>query len=243
MQECGTASWPGRLVPRDAVGGQAVPRGPAGSQVSSSGRPSRTTPLGDPLRGRPGSTAGHAMQNLRRLSRLRRLALVARFPRFLVRQPPVDAVWWNDWPVITATHLAEYPALADDFSLWIEELEPRFRRLDHTALFFQNQFLRQRVTLIAGGFLATSLGVVHTTLGRGVPWLAAVQAVLTGVLAGLTAIVRTRRAQQRYVSARLKADRIRSEFFLFLARVEGYSEHARETRLRLRVRQIEAEDG
>ena len=53
------------------------------------------------------------------------------------------------------------------------------------------------------------------------------QAVLTGVLAGLTVLIRSRRAQQGYLSARLKAERIKSEFFVFLARSGDYADPTR----------------
>ena len=94
--------------------------------------------------------------------------------------------------------------------------------------------------LIAGGLLATSLATIQAALGGGNVYLAASQAVLTGLLAGLTVLIRSRRAQQGYLSARLRAEQIKSEFFLFLARAGNYAEGDPATRLEQEVDNIEA---
>jgi hypothetical protein len=73
--------------------------------------------------------------------------------------------------------------------------------------------------------------------------LAVAQAVLAGVLAGLTVLVRSRRAQQGYLTDRLKAEQIKSEFFLFLARVGNYAADDPVTRLQQQVDDIEAAEG
>jgi Protein of unknown function (DUF4231) len=148
----------------------------------------------------------------------RRPALIARFPRLVWRPPAADT-----WPVVSQQHLASYPELAVDLELWITQVEPRFRRLDQQAMMLQNQFWLQNVALIIGGLIATSIGAVQAAVGGGIEALAAVQAILTGLLAGLTVLIRSRRAQHGYLTARLKAERIKSEFFLFLGRVGNYA--------------------
>jgi hypothetical protein len=145
-----------------------------------------------------------------------------------------------DWPVVRREHVDAYPALAEDLQVWLEEFEHRFRLLDHRAQILQNQFWRQHVALIVGGLVATSLGAVHAAVGGGVEALAVAQAVLTGVLAGLTVLVRSRRAQYGYLTARLKAERIKSEFFLYLARVGDYRTVDARTTLEQHVRDIES---
>jgi len=140
--------------------------------------------------------------------------------------------------------LERYPALADDLAVWLRQVEPRFRRLDHRAQILQNQFWLQRVTLILGGLVATSLATVQAAIGGGVTLLATVQAVLTGLLAGLTVLIRSRRVQQGYLTARLKSERIKSEFFLFLARTDGYAQDGDQVARLLRaVGDIEAAEG
>jgi Protein of unknown function (DUF4231) len=154
---------------------------------------------------------------------LRRPALLARFPKlFWLRSE--DKVWKDDPYVVQEDQLREYPELADDLKLWCTQVEPRFRKLDHRARILQNQFWRQHLALIIGGLVATSLGAIQAAVGGGVEALAVAQALLTGALAGLTVLIRSRRAQHGYLTARLRAERIKSEFFLFLARVGGYGE-------------------
>ncbi len=174
--------------------------------------------------------------------RFQRFPLLARLPR-LRRYPPEDDEWPGDPVVVRPEQLSEYPGLADDLRIWVEQLEPRFRRLDHRAKILQNQFWRQNVALILGGLVATVLGAVQAARGGGVELLAAVQAVLTGVLAGVTVLVRSRRAQEGYLNARLKAERMKSEFYLFLARAGVYAGDARMARLREQVEDIEAAEG
>jgi hypothetical protein len=166
-------------------------------------------------------------------------ALVKRFPSF--RRRSEAGQWPGDWPVVPPAALNDYPALADDLTVWRDQIESRFRRLDHRAQILQNQFWRQRVLLIAGGLVATSLATAQAAVGGGNVYLAVIQAVLTGLLAGLTVLIRSRRAQQGYLSARLKAERIKSEFFLFLARADPYQDSARTARLLQHVDDIEAE--
>jgi hypothetical protein len=156
----------------------------------------------------------------------------------------VDVPWPGlDWAVVRpegAQQLAEeYPALAADLAVWDGELEGRFRKLDHQAQVMQNQFWRQNITLIAGGLVATTLGAVQSAEGGGLVGVAIAQAVLTGLLVGLTVLIRARRAQQEYLTCRLRAERIKSEFFLFLARAGGYSDGDPKARLLQQVGNIE----
>jgi hypothetical protein len=169
-------------------------------------------------------------------------ALLFRLPKPFWH-PPEDEPWDDDWPVVEPAMLDQYKLLAQDLKVWSEQLEPRFRRLDHRAQILQNQFWLQRVTLIAGGLVATSLATAQAAVGGGIVALAAIQASLTGVLAGLTVLIRSRRAQFGYLSARLKAERIKSEFFLFLARTAPYADGDPVTRLLREVDDIETAEG
>jgi len=155
----------------------------------------------------------------------------------------VDSEWANDWPVVRQEQLADYPVLATDLRVWLNELEPRFRRLDHQAQILQNQFWRQNLALIMGGLVATTLGAVQAAVGGGIVGIAVAQAVLTGLLAGLAVLIRSRRAQQGYLTARLRAERIKSEFFTFLGKAGDYGADDRLVRLRRRVADIEAAEG
>jgi Protein of unknown function (DUF4231) len=170
-------------------------------------------------------------------------ALIARFPKPFWWRPDPAKPWPDDWLVLPQDAAERYPQLESDFQLWRDELEQPFRRLDHDAQLLQQQFWRQQVTLILGGLLATVLGAVQAANGGGNRGVAAAQAALTGLLTGLTALVRGRRAQQGYLTARLKAERIKSEFFLFLARVGAYAGADRNQRLRQQVEDIADAEG
>jgi hypothetical protein len=181
-------------------------------------------------------------QRRRRLDRPHWPALIARLPRLFWR-PAEDETWGNDWPVISPQTLEDYPRLRTDLAVWPDQFERRFRQLDHRAQILQNRFWRQRVLLIGGGLLATSLATVQAAWGGGHVWLAVIQAVLTGLLAGLAVLLRSRRAQYGYLSARLKSERIKSEFYLFLARAGDYAHDDRVARLGQAVDDIEAAEG
>jgi hypothetical protein len=174
--------------------------------------------------------------------RFRPPALLARFPKLFWRRS-AEQPWPDDLPVVRPAHLTDYPALADDLKVWLDQVEPRFRELDHQARILQNQFWRQHLALIIGGLVATSLGAVQAALGGGVTELAVAQALLTGVLAGLTVLIRSRRVQQGYFTTRLRAERIKSEFFLFLARVGTYAADDPVAKLRQQIDDIEAAGG
>jgi hypothetical protein len=173
-------------------------------------------------------------------------ALIARFPVLFWRRS-ADSQWPGDWPVVTPGEpgelATEYPVLAPDLTFWSEKLESRFRRLDHEARIQQNQFWLQNVALIIGGLAATALGTVQGALGGHVAAVAIAQAVITGVLTGLTVMIRSRRAQQGYFTTRLKAEQVKSEFFLFLARAGDYSGRDRREILLDRVEAIELAEG
>jgi hypothetical protein len=117
---------------------------------------------------------------------------------------------------------AQRPDLAADFATLECELMPYFRELDANALRLQNQFRLHQVTLIFGGALATILGALHANLASA--WIAISETVLAAVLSGVAVRSQTTRAHERYSSDRLKAEKLRSEYFLFLGRIGTYSD-------------------
>jgi hypothetical protein len=190
----------------------------------------------------PAPAGGTARKETKR----RTPALLARWPKLFWRSS-VDEPWPGDWPVVRQEQLGDYPVLRPDLQVWVYDLEPRFRRLDHQAQILQNQFWRQNLALILGGLVATTLGAVQAAIGGGVAGIAVAQAVLTGLLAGLAVLIRSRRAQQGYLTTRLTAERIKSEFFLFLGGVGDYARGRgagdRAARLRQQVDDIEGAGG
>lgn len=115
---------------------------------------------------------------------------------------------------------ARRPDLAADFATLESELMPYFRELDANALRLQNQFRLRQVTLIFGGALATILGALHANLASA--WIGISETVLAAVLSGVAVRSLTARAHERYSSDRLKAEKLRSEYFLFLGRIGTY---------------------
>ena len=149
----------------------------------------------------------------------------------------------TDWPVVP-TERAAYVTLESELGLWDSGLEKRFRDLDHQALRLQNRFWLLQLVLILGSACASILGAVQAALGGGNVWLATVGAALSGLLAGVAVLVRDRRPQHGYLNARLKSERIKSEYFLFLARAGGYAaDPERAHVLQGRVAEIEQAEG
>jgi Protein of unknown function (DUF4231) len=136
------------------------------------------------------------------------------------------------------------PALGPDFEILERELLPDFYELDDAALCAENTFRLGQLFVIVGGATATSLGAVQAALGGGVTAIGIAEALVAGALAGAVSYVRGRDAQREYFTSRLKAERLRGEYFLFLGRVRPYDtdDDDRLARLRSQVDGITSED-
>ncbi len=131
----------------------------------------------------------------------------------------------RDQNIIPAEAQTQSTAFSDDFKTLEDELMPYFRELDGEALRVQNQFRLDQVTLIFGGALATILGAVHASVGAGrAIWAGISESMLAAVLSGVALRMQATHAQERYFSDRLKAERLRTEYFLFLGRVGTYAD-------------------
>src|SRR5204863_8516674 len=108
----------------------------------------------------------------RRSGGIRRIALFARFPRWLRRlsgRPADDLTLLVDDDgtfLDVARAGALYPALADRIVELQAVLVPLFRECDAEAAVEQNRYRRQQVTLIIGGFLTATLGAVQAAVGK-----------------------------------------------------------------------------
>ena len=135
---------------------------------------------------------------------------------------------------------SNYPAFAQDFETLERELMPHFRELDNEALRRQNWYRWMHVILIFGGTLVTILGIVQlafiNTVGIGIAG-----AIVAALLGAVATASRAFHHQERYLNARLAAERLRSEYFLFLGRFEQYAnEQDRIQKLIQRVADIKA---
>jgi hypothetical protein len=131
----------------------------------------------------------------------------------------------RDQPIVPAEAQTQSPAFSDDFKTLEDELMPHFRELDAEALRVQNQFRLNQVMLIFGGALATILGALHASLEAGLAlWAGIIESVLAAVLSAVALRLQGTHAQERYLNDRLKAERLRTEYFLFLGRVGAYAD-------------------
>jgi Protein of unknown function (DUF4231) len=158
-----------------------------------------------------------------------RPAAFKRFPALRLR--PQQAV------IVPPELRARCPALEEDFAVLDRELLPRFQELDRTALQAQNQFRLEQVVLILGGVVAVVLGALQGAL-REAAWPGVVEALVGGLLAVVGVRTRELHAQRRYLTSRVKAERLRGEYFRFLGRVGEYAGADRNRRLAWQVASI-----
>jgi len=130
----------------------------------------------------------------------------------------------RDQQIVPTEQQTQSPSFAGDFKTLENELMPYFRELDAEALRIQNQFRLQQVALIFGGALATILGALHAALGRGpAVWIGIIESVVATVLSAVALRAQGTHAQELYLGDRLKAEKLRTEYFLFLGRVGTYA--------------------
>ena len=164
--------------------------------------------LGDLIRSRLGLH--------RRGKRVKPPALLKRFPLMPYRLPP-------DYPFVSDEQRAAAPLLEAELTRLDRELVPRFRTLDHEALVAQHRFRLGGVLLIVGSALAAALGAVQTALGGGVLGIGIAEAIVGAFVAGAVVYMRGRRFQQTYLTKRLQAERLKSQYYLYLARSGSYA--------------------
>jgi Protein of unknown function (DUF4231) len=146
---------------------------------------------------------------------LRKYTLFRRFPRF-------------SWKKEQRSHIVKpeirnnYPALAGDFALLDKYLMGYFWKLDEEALESQNKFRRAQVILILGTAIAAILGAIQAAYPAS-KWPSLFETVLAAALTAVIMKIRTLKTHEGYYTNRLKAERLRSEYFLFLGRAEPYS--------------------
>ncbi|MFJ8207540.1 DUF4231 domain-containing protein [Micromonospora chalcea] len=160
------------------------------------------------------------------------LTLLKRFPK--LRAPA-------SYPVLDAKVKHEYPALAEDFRVVEAELDQPFTRYDESALRNQNRYRRQQITVLLGAIALSALGGLQAVL-TAQRWPSAVLAGLSILLATSNRIVGENRALQAYLTNRVKAERLRGLYFLYLSRTGPYAAEGRVVRLRAAVRDISDRD-
>jgi hypothetical protein len=157
--------------------------------------------------------------------------LLARWPYLFFRPRPTPAL---------VEDVAAYPALAADFATLDKMLLPVFARFDQEALVAQNAHRRLRLAIIGCALAAALLGVWKSAAGEATA-VGVVEVCLGGLGAALAWVIRKRAAQKRFLHARLTAELLRSEYFRFLARTDGYAGEDRESLLQRRIEAMDEE--
>lgn len=157
---------------------------------------------------------------------------------FLASRPRLRWRAGERYPLVQPDLRSTAPALAEDFEVLDQELLPLYYKLDEEALQAQNSFRLGQVMVILGGALATALGAIQAALGGGVTEIGVAEAIVAGALAAVVAYVRGRQAQREYFTTRLKAERLRKEYFVFLGRVDPYDSDDAEERRTLLHREV-----
>jgi hypothetical protein len=162
---------------------------------------------------------------------MRRPALLVRFPS--LRAPRASR------PPIAPKVADDYPELADDIAIVDREVGPAFREADLAAQGNQNRYRRQQVIIIFGSALLAGFGGLQAVFPEQ-RWPGLVLGLLGALLAVLSTAVNDLNALERFMSERVKAERLRSACFRFLSRTGRYAGPDRVSVLRRVVNTIRA---
>lgn len=173
------------------------------------------------LRGDAGAALAREIRGLlaagRRRPRRQRPAVLRRLPSPRWRPPDPDRT------LVNLDEQVNYPTLARDLSFLNDHLLDAYRSCDSEALRLQRSFYIANMAAIVGSLAATVLGVIQAADLAGRFWFGLVETVLAAALGGGVLLNAARGAQRGYYTNRLKAERLRSEYFLFLAKHEPYA--------------------
>lgn len=156
------------------------------------------------------------LQLQRRQKKLKAPALFKRFPLVPYRLPP-------EYPFVKDADRAAAPLLEAELTYLDRELVARFRTLDHEALVAQHRFRLGSILLIFGSAVAATLGAAQAALGGGVLGIGIAEGIVGAFVAGTVVYMRGRRFQQTYLTKRLQAERLKSQYYLYLARAGAYA--------------------
>jgi hypothetical protein len=159
--------------------------------------------------------------------------LFKRFPKF---RPLVHEAK----PLIPLHEQEKFAAFADDFRTLDEVLVPAYMRLNQEAITRQNAYRWMYVILTFGSALATILEVARLEFDVGAVGL--MGAIAAAIAGSISLTLRALHYHGGYLNARLAAEQLRGEYFLFLGRIGPYADQTdRLTYLRQRVASIKHE--
>jgi hypothetical protein len=159
-----------------------------------------------------------------------RFALLAALPRWRLRPDPPQALLD---PAADRRYLLLREQIADADRL----IYPFFAECDVTAQVEQNRHRWFTVLAVTGGLLTTVFGALQAWL-QTAPWPGVVVATLGAATSALTMVARRQGSLQNYLTARVRAERLRSLYFEYLASPPASDAPARHQRLRDLERQV-----
>lgn len=148
---------------------------------------------------------------------LRRVALFNRFPKF----NPLPA---KPKELVPQQDRSLYPSFVTDFAILETQLMGIFRELDNKAKLYQNTYRWMYIILILGGALATTLTIIQIALPD-VNGFGIAGAAVAAILGLVTTLLQQLNRQRDYLDNRLKAERLRSEYFMFLGHFDQYADN------------------
>lgn len=128
--------------------------------------------------------------------------------------------------------LAAHPLLADAFREANEIIGPSFQECDRIAAREQNRHRWFTVLSLIGG-MATVVAAATQTWLPGAAWPGVVVATLGAATSALTTVARRQGARDAYLTARMRAERLRSLYFEHLARPPAVDDEQRRERLQV----------
>jgi hypothetical protein len=158
-----------------------------------------------------------------------RYALINRFP---------GRARFESSPIVEPADRAEHPALEPDFAQLDEIVVEPFRKSDVEALKNQNAYRWQQVVIIIGSALVSVLGAFQAAYSGWRGWGVAV-VLASGAVAAAGKYAKDRNSLKNFLSSRMQAERLRGEYFWFLARIKPYDSADRVAALRHAVANIQ----
>ena len=166
-----------------------------------------------------------------RRRRLRqRFALLGVLPRWRFRPEPPE-------PLLDPDAASRYPLLREQIVDADRLIYPFFAECDTTAQFEQNRHRWYTVLAIGGGLLTTVFGALQAWL-QTVAWPGVVVATLGAATSALITMARRQGSLLNYLTARVRAERLRSLYFEYLAACPAADEAVRHEGLRNLERQV-----
>jgi SLOG in TRPM, prokaryote len=159
-----------------------------------------------------------------RRSALDRFAPLAPLPRWRFRPRSPD-------PPLDQQAARHYPSLREQIAEADRLIYPFFADWDTTAQIEQNRHRWFTVLAIGGGLLTTVFGALQAWL-QTVAWPGVVAATLAAATSALTTVARRQGSLHGYLTARVRAERLRSLYFEYIADPPANDEAARLARLR-----------